>query len=127
MAYVVTRLCRDCKDLSCVSICPKDCILEHRPAKGASDLPNQLFIDPEECIDCNACVSECPWEAIYPDADVPEAFRPDVALNALVRERRDEFGLPEVKPKPLPTTDQVDANKERWGLAPKRLVSNSRR
>ena len=115
MAYVVTRLCRDCKDLSCVSICPCDCILEHRPATGASDLPNQLFIDPEDCIDCNACVSECPWEAIFPDTDVPDAFRPDVALNALVRERRGEFHLPEVTPKPPPTSDEVHSNKERWG------------
>ena len=126
MAYVVTRLCRDCKDMGCVSICPKDCILEHRPATGASDLPNQLFIDPEECIDCNACVAECPWEAIYSDGDVPDAFRPDVALNALVRERRDEFRLPEVTPKPPPSGDEVDANKERWGLVRRKLASGSR-
>jgi NAD-dependent dihydropyrimidine dehydrogenase PreA subunit len=53
--------------LGCVSICPKDCILEHQPTDRASELPNQLFIDPEECIDCNACVAECPWDAIYPE------------------------------------------------------------
>ena len=116
MAYVVTRLCRDCRDLSCVSVCPKDCILEHLSAAGTSDLPNQLFIDPDECIDCNACVSECPWEAIYADADVPKELEPDVALNALVRQRRAEFRVPEIVPTQSPDTEAVRENKRRWGL-----------
>ena len=116
MAYVITRLCRDCKDMSCVNVCPKDCILEHRPPSGTSDLPNQLFIDPDDCIDCGACVPECPWEAIFPDVDVPDAFVPDVALNALVRERRAEFRLPEVERRELPTPAAIEANKDRWGL-----------
>lgn len=117
MAYVVTRLCRDCKDLGCVSVCPTDCILEHHPASGTSDLPNQLFIDPDECIDCNLCVSECPWEAIYADVDVPKELAPDVPLNALVRERRGEFRVPEVTPTESPDMDAVRENKRRWGLA----------
>jgi len=116
MAYVVTRLCRDCKDFGCVSACPKDCILEHRPPSGVSDLPNQLFIDPDECIDCNACVSACPWEAIYADVDVPPALKPDVDLNALVRERREEFQLPTIVAKKLPSSAEVMENQERWGL-----------
>jgi ferredoxin len=97
MAYVITRLCQDCKDLGCVDVCPKECILEHHPASGTSDLPNQLFIDPDECIDCHACVPQCPWDAIYPDADVPAALEPDIALNAIVRTRRAEFGLPKAR------------------------------
>jgi ferredoxin--NADP+ reductase len=116
MTYVITRLCRDCKDMGCISVCPADCILEHRPPSGTSDLPNQLFIDPVDCIDCGACVSECPWEAIFPDVDVPDALIPDVALNALVRERRAEFQVPEVERHELPTSGAVEANKERWGL-----------
>src|ERR1051325_3175935 len=101
--------------MGCVSICPKDCILEHRPASGASDLPNQLFIDPDECIDCNACVAECPWEAIFPDAEVPSEFEPDVALNAIVRTRRAEFQRPEP---PAPKAREMEAvreNMRRWG------------
>ena len=116
MAYVITRLCRDCKDLSCVSACPCDCIVEHRPASGASDLPNQLFIDPEECIDCNACMPECPWEAIFPDVDVPDALVPDVALNALVRERRSEFQVPVVERHEFPSPTAIEENRERWGV-----------
>lgn len=116
MAFVITRLCRDCKDSSCAKVCPADCILEHVPQSGASDLPNQLFIDPDDRIDCNACVPECPWEAIYPDADVPTAFGPDVALNAIVRKRRDEFRQPEVLEKRVPTAAEVLENQEHWGL-----------
>jgi ferredoxin len=41
-----------------------------------------LFIDPEECIDCWACVPECPVSAIYYEEDVPEPWREYVALNA---------------------------------------------
>ena len=116
MTIVITRLCRDCKDMGCVSVCPCDCILEHRPPDGASDLPNQLFIDPTDCIDCAMCVPECPWEAIHPDVDVPSECEPDVALNALVATRRKEFRVPEVKPMPLPNDAAVAENKQRWGL-----------
>ena len=31
----------------------------------------QLYIDPEECIDCGACEPECPVEAIYEESEVP--------------------------------------------------------
>jgi ferredoxin len=75
-----------------------------------------LFIDPDECIDCNACVSECPWEAIYPEEDVPSALEPDVALNALVLKRRAEFRLPTIEPKEAPTSAEVAENKRRWGM-----------
>ena len=30
-----------------------------------------LVIDPDECIDCGACIPECPVEAIFADTDVP--------------------------------------------------------
>ena len=92
MAYVITRLCRDCIDSACVEVCPEpDCIVEHRPADGASALPNQLFINPDQCIDCGACEPECPWEAIAPEDDVPRAFVADIALNAIAAARPAEF------------------------------------
>ncbi|HYR74133.1 MAG TPA: ferredoxin, partial [Candidatus Acidoferrum sp.] len=43
MAYVITEPCIDVKDKACVEVCPVDCIYEG---------PNQLFIHPDECIDC---------------------------------------------------------------------------
>jgi len=30
-----------------------------------------LYIDPDTCIDCGACVPECPYEAIFPEEEVP--------------------------------------------------------
>jgi ferredoxin len=73
MAYVVTEPCFGCKYSDCVVVCPCDCFHE-----GES----MLFIDPDPCIDCDACRSECPVEAIYPDHAVPEEWRDYIALNA---------------------------------------------
>ena len=39
---------------------------------GTPDTWFYLVIDPDECIDCNACVSECPVDAIFPDYDLPD-------------------------------------------------------
>lgn len=73
MTYVVAENCIKCKYTDCVEVCPVDCFHEG---------PNFLVIDPEECIDCNLCVSECPAEAIFPEDDVPENQRQFIALNA---------------------------------------------
>ncbi len=73
MAYVVTEACIDNKHTSCVDVCPVDAFREG---------PDMLFIDPESCIDCNACVSECPERAIYPMSSVPASQQPFIALNA---------------------------------------------
>jgi ferredoxin len=73
MTYVVAENCIKCKFTDCVEVCPVDCFHEG---------PNFLVIDPEECIDCNLCVSECPAEAIFPEDDVPGDQRQFIALNA---------------------------------------------
>jgi|TARA_B110000263_G_scaffold15759_1_gene12765 ferredoxin len=41
-----------------------------------------LYIHPEECIDCEACVPECPVEAIFLDENIPEGQEGFVELNA---------------------------------------------
>jgi ferredoxin len=43
---------------------------------------SQLYIDPEHCIDCEACIPECPVEAIFLDADVPAKWTNFISLNA---------------------------------------------
>ena len=63
MTFVVTETCIKCKYMDCVEVCPVDCFHEG---------PNMLSIDPDECIDCAACVPECPVEAIYADTDIPD-------------------------------------------------------
>lgn len=116
MAYVITRLCRDCVDGACVEICPENCILEHRPSGGPSNLPRQLFIDPIACTNCNACVIECPWEAIYADHEVPAAFKDDIALNALASIGNPDFHVPVERLRRTPTFGEVDDNKRKWGI-----------
>lgn len=41
-----------------------------------------LYIDPLICIDCGACVPECPVEAIYEEAVLPKDLEPWLAVNA---------------------------------------------
>ena len=65
MAYVIAEPCIDVLDMSCVSVCPVDCI---HFDEGAD---RKLFIDPNECIDCGACEPECPVNAIFPEESLP--------------------------------------------------------
>ena len=34
MTLVITSLCRDCLDISCVEVCPVDCIVEYKGEGG---------------------------------------------------------------------------------------------
>ncbi|CAI8041165.1 Ferredoxin [Geodia barretti] len=74
MTYVICEPCIDLKDSSCVDVCPVDCI---HPGV------NQLYIDPEECIDCGVCEPECPVEAIFMEEDVPEEWEDFIEINAV--------------------------------------------
>src|SRR4051812_19038840 len=62
MTYVIAEACIGVKDRACVDVCPVDCIYEGE---------DQLYIHPDECIDCGACEPECPVTAIFPEEDVP--------------------------------------------------------
>src|SRR5206468_7755235 len=76
MAYVVTARCVDCRYTYCLVTCPMDCFWEitapHR----------MLVIDPGTCIDCDACIPECPVNAIWPDTELPDAYASWTAFNA---------------------------------------------
>ena len=73
MAHIVTEPCIGCKNTVCITVCPVDCFHEDDTC---------LWIDPEECIDCAACVPECPVEAIYEESMVPKKWREFIHLNA---------------------------------------------
>jgi ferredoxin len=49
---------------------------------AAFDSEPQLFIDPEVCIDCGACVPVCPVEAIFYIEDLPEDYLQAIEDNA---------------------------------------------
>lgn len=73
MTYVVSKACIGNKHTDCVDVCPVDAFREG---------PEMLYIDPEVCIDCNACLTECPERAIFPENAVPADEVSFIALNA---------------------------------------------
>ncbi len=75
MAHIVAEPCFDCKYTDCVVVCPVDCFYE---------APKMLYIHPDECIDCEACVPECPVEAIFHEDNLPEEWK------KFIDENRDE-------------------------------------
>ena len=69
MTHVITSLCL--RDNGCIDVCPVECI---NPGEPAEQWPT-FYVDPGTCIDCGACVPECPFSAIFPDDEVPSAYR----------------------------------------------------
>jgi len=68
MSHIITSLCL--RDSGCVDVCPVECIVGGKPV----DQWPWYYIDPDTCIDCGACIPECPWEAIFAEDDVPDAY-----------------------------------------------------
>lgn len=94
MTFVVTENCHRCRYTDCVVVCPVDCF------HGDGEM---LYIDPEECIDCGACVPECPVEAIYEEDALPENLKKWLAINA---ERVVHLPVVNEKHDPLPTAEE---------------------
>ena len=90
-----------------MEVCPVDCIV---PGEPLDEWPT-MYIDPETCIDCGACVPECPYDAIFPEDEVPAAYeaaggefinRPDLTGHY---EGRDLDGNPVI----LDTVQELEA------------------
>ena len=81
MSHYIGETCIGTKDTSCVEVCPVDCI---HPTKDEADFEtrDQLFIDPDTCIDCGLCVDECPVQAIFPLEDLPAEWNSFIEKNA---------------------------------------------
>lgn len=79
MPHVITDTC--VKDNLCVDVCPAEAI---KPLKNDADYASvpQLYINPDECMDCGGCASECPTNSIFPADEVPAAKSAAVAANA---------------------------------------------
>ncbi len=73
MPHVVTEACLGCKNTVCVSVCPVFAFREDQ---------RMLVIDPDECIDCGACVPECPTHAIFALPKVPPKWKHYAQINA---------------------------------------------
>lgn len=72
MPFVVTEPCFDCKYTDCVACCPTEAFYQDE---------QMLYINPQECIDCGACVPECPVNAIYDEPEVPRQWKHFIVLN----------------------------------------------
>lgn len=103
MAHIVAEPCIKCKFTDCVAVCPVDCFHE-----GA----NMLTIDPEECIDCGACVDECPVTAIFPEEDLPEKWNEWIEINERLAA---EWPVINQKQDPLPTAEEYREKEDKKG------------
>lgn len=74
MAYIIAEPCIGVKDQSCIDVCPVDCI------HGDED-DSQLFIHPDDCINCGACEAVCPVAAIYEESVLPEEWTNYIEIN----------------------------------------------
>ena len=103
MAHVVTEPCIKCRFTDCVGVCPVDCFHE-----GST----MLVIDPNECIDCGACIDECPVSAIYPEEDLPEKWRHFRQLN---EEYATRWPVITQSQDPLPTAEEYKEVEDKFG------------
>ncbi len=101
MTFVVTDNCQRCRFTDCVAVCPVDCF------HGDGEM---LYIDPNECIDCGACVPECPVEAIFDETQLADNQKQWIAINA-----EKSVGLPVINSKldPFPGAEE---RKEKLGF-----------
>ena len=100
MSYIIGKPCVSTCDTACVAVYPVDCI--HGPIKidgAGAEVANMskeelvdkmLYINPEECIDCGACLPECPVDAIY---DTEEQAIEKDGTDEYVKKNYKFFGL----------------------------------
>ena len=101
MTFVVTDNCKGCRFTDCVAVCPVDCF------HGDGEM---LYIDPNECIDCGACVPECPVEAIYDETQLPDDKGEWTKINA---DKSPSLPVINQKGDPLPGAEE---RKEKLGF-----------
>ena len=90
MAYIIAEPCVAVCDTACVDVCPVDCIHGPNDPEGmgaevatlSSLEGKQLYINPDDCIDCGACEPECPVTAIFEEGDLPEKWEKYIKINA---------------------------------------------
>src|SRR5438045_6989831 len=85
MPFIITDPCIETKDTACVDVCPVDCIHPRKDEPQFAEA-TMLYIHPEECIDCGACVPACPVAAIYESVDsTPSNQKALIDANAIYR------------------------------------------
>jgi len=75
MAFVIAAPCIDHQDQACIDSCPVDCIT-FEPG-----VDRKAYIDPDGCIECGACVNECPQGAIYHESELQAPWQVFAAID----------------------------------------------
>ena len=85
MPFIISDACIGEKDTACVDVCPVDCI---HPRKDEPEFETAtiLYVHPDECIDCGACVPACPTAAIYDSVEsTPNSQKLLIEANEVYR------------------------------------------
>lgn len=78
MSFIIGKRCIGEKDGACIDSCPiDDCIVEGQES---------MYINPETCIDCGACLPACPVEAIYDSEE-------DAIMNGELKAVQDNYNF----------------------------------
>ncbi|MBW9051140.1 indolepyruvate ferredoxin oxidoreductase subunit alpha [Rhizobium mesosinicum] len=73
MPHVVTANCDSCRFTDCVTVCPVSCFHGDE---------SRIYIDPDACVDCGACIPACPVSAIAEAGDLSDDQQIWVSINA---------------------------------------------
>ncbi len=105
MTHIITSLC--VRDRGCIEVCPVECMIPGFP----KDQWPWIYIDPDTCIDCGACIPECPYAAIFPEDEVPAAYTAKGGEYISKRDLKGHFEATNHFGKPilLDTTQQLNA------------------
>ena len=115
MTPVITRLCRDCLDTSCIEE-------ESAPSTASTSTWDRLRTGsgtsststPTSASTARRASPSAPGRRPCATPRCPPAFDDDIALNASIVDRKDKFRVPRHTDKPQPTTSDVAANKHKW-------------
>ena len=101
MTTVVTENCKDCRFTDCVTVCPVEAFHQG---------DDMLYINPDVCIDCSACIPECPVEAIFEEDYLPDGMEDWVDINENMSQE-----LPQIT-ETLEPLETADEKREKLGL-----------
>jgi len=96
MSYHVTQHCVDCKYTDCVTVCPVDAFHEGE---------RMVYINPDTCVNCDACVPACPVEAIFSEENLPAKFQEWIEIN---KEGSQKYPIINQKKDALPSAKKLE-------------------